>query len=127
MGKHLLKSLGITLLTALVLLLLASLAAYFSPDPAKMVQPLALLSSLLTALVGGFAAVRIHGHSALLCGLCNGMLFLALMLPTSLFFTPFASGYSALISCLLHVAFLLLSMLGGYLGLKKGKPKKKKY
>ena len=127
MGKHLLKSVSITLLISMALLLASSLAAYFSKDPASLIPPLGVLSSLVAAFLGGLVAVRIHGHSALLCGLGNGMLLSALMLLVSLFFTPFASGYSALLSCVLHVAFLLLSVLGGYVGMKRGKPKKKKH
>lgn len=127
MGKHLLKSVSVTLLISMILLLLSSLAAYFSKDPASLIPPLGLLSSFVAAFLGGLVAVRIHGRSALLCGLSNGILFSALMLLASLFFRPHATGYSALVSCILHVSFLLISVAGGYLGLKKGKPKKKKH
>ena len=123
---HIAKSLAITLLAAAVLMLSASLAAYFLPDPGKAILPMALLAAALTAMIGGFAAMRIHGHAALLCGLVNGSLFMAGMILTSLFLRPYAAGYSALQSCLLHVGFLLCSVVGAYLGIRKNEPRKKR-
>lgn len=123
--RHIGKSFAITLLTAAALLLAASLLAYFLPDPAAYVTPLALTAAALTALIGGFCAARIHGRSALLCGLCNGMLFMGGMILVSLLLRRHAMGYGALESCLLHVGFLLCSVLGGFLGLKKAQPRRK--
>ncbi len=117
MGKSLLISLGI----GLFWILAAALAAYFYSDPDSLILPLALLSAALTALCGGFAAVRIHGHSALLCGLCNGSLLTAAMILASLFFRSYAAGYSPLVSFLIHTAFIALSVVGAFAGLKKKK------
>lgn len=123
--KHIGKSMLITAGAGILLTLICSLAAYFYSDPDKLIRPLALVSCGMTALIGGFGAVRIHGHSALVCGLLNGSLMTAAMLLVSLFFTAHASGYSAGIACLLHAAFFLLSVAGAYIGLRR-KPKKKK-
>lgn len=126
--RHIGKSLAITLLVAAVLLLSASLAAYFLPDPAVAIPPMALLAAALTAMIGGFSAARIHGHAALLCGLTNGTLFMAGMILISLFLHPYASGYGALEACLLHIGFPLCSVVGAYLGIRKPtSPKKRKY
>ena len=118
--KHLTKSLLITLAASLLLMLGGALIAYFTPDPNALVRPLSLSCAALAALIGGFAAVRIHKHSALLCGILNGSLATALMMLLSLFFTSYSSGYSAGISALLHAAFILFSVAGAFLGLPKG-------
>ncbi len=118
--KHLTKSLLITLAASLILMLGGSLIAYFTPDPNAIVHPISLACASLTALIGGFSAVRIHKRSALLCGLLNGSLATALMMLLSLFFKNYASGYSAGISAVLHAAFILCSVAGAFLGLPKG-------
>ena len=123
--RHLTKSLLITLLAGIFLTLSSSLAAYFSPDPDRLIAPLALIATGGTALIGGFAAVRIHGQNALICGLLNGSAFMVAMMLLSLCFANYSAGYSAGISCLLHVGFVVFSVAGAYLGLKKV-PKKKK-
>ena len=122
--RHLGKSLLITLITGTALLLIGSLIVYFTPDPDTFIRPMAMFAAALTALIGGFATLRIHGHAALMCGLLNGSLTTVLMILVSLFFKEYSSGYSAGISCLLHTTFLLLSVAGAYLGLKR-KPKKR--
>ncbi len=124
-ARHILKSMAITLGVGLLLLLSLSLALYFSPSPSPMIQPAGLVAAALTALIGGFAASRIHGQSALLCGLINGAGLMAIMLLLSLFFAKHASAYSAAISCLLHACVPVLSVAGAYLGLRRA-PKKKK-
>ena len=122
--RHLAKSLLITIVSALILLTAGSLIAYFTADPSALVQPIALVCSALTALIGGFAAVRIHKHSALFCGLLNGSATTALMLLASLFFRSHASGYSAGVSALLHTTFILFSVAGAFLGLPRKSPRR---
>ncbi|MBQ9132441.1 MAG: TIGR04086 family membrane protein [Clostridia bacterium] len=122
----LLKSLLCTLATGLTLLLTVSLVAYFTPDPGQWIPVLGLTASGLTALLGGYAAARIHGSGALICGLGNGGMVMAVMLLLSLFFTKDASGYGVWISALLHGGFLLLSVLGAYLGIPGEKSKRRK-
>ena len=124
--KHIGKSLLISVCAGLMLSLIAALIAYFSADPDSLTLPLGLAASALTALIGGFSAVRIHGHAALLCGLLSGSAMTALMMLISLFFTSFSIGHSALISALLHTVFILLSVAGAYIGInqKSKKPKR---
>ena len=122
--KRMLKSLLFTLLCGLLLILIFSLGVYFYPDPDTLIPPLALLASALTALLGGIFSIRIHGQGILLSGLCNGCATTAALMLLSLFFTKHASGYSAGIALLLHAAFLLLSVLGAYLGMRRAAPKK---
>ena len=122
--KHLCKSFLITIASGFGLLLALSLAAYFYSDPNLLIHPMALIVAGLTALIGGIAAVRIHGHSALICGLLNGCILLGVMLLLSLFFKGQGIGYSAGVSCLLHAGIPVLSVAGAYLGLRRS-PKKR--
>ena len=125
-ARHLGKSLMISIGIGAFLLMIAALIAYFSPDPNRLILPLGLVTAGLTAFFGGLVTVRIHGHSALMCGLLNGSLMTVLMLLVSLFFTSVGMGYAAWLSCLLHSAFLLLSVAGAYLGLKRNRTPRKK-
>ncbi|MBQ8440059.1 MAG: TIGR04086 family membrane protein [Clostridia bacterium] len=122
--KHLGKSLLFTVLSGFGILLILSLIAYFYKDPNALILPLALAGAALTAFLGGIWAVRIHGHSALICGLLNGCLLMGLMMLLSLFFTDRGAGYSTGIACLLHAGVPFLSVLGAYSGLRRS-PKKK--
>ncbi len=124
--KQLLRATVISLGIGLVLIIGLSLAAYFYADPDVLARPLGLIAAGLTALSAGFVTVRIRGEGALICGLLIGSIMTALMMLASLFFTALSSGYSVGISALLHLAFMLLSVAGAYLGLKKT-PKKKKH
>ena len=123
--KHLLKSLGMTLGVGLLLIVSASLIAYFMPDPNALIMPLGLSAAGLTAFLGGVIAVRIHGGGALLSGLLNGCLLMIVMLLLSLCFVRNSSGYTAGVSCLLHAGFLMLSVAGAYLGNRRKTRKKR--
>lgn len=113
---HLGKSLLITLAVGLGILLTLSLFAYFYTDPNTLILPLALSGAGLTALISGIITVKIHGHSALICGLLSGCLLLCVMMLLSLFFTNDGTGYSTGISCLLHAGIPILSVIGAYWG-----------
>lgn len=119
-GKGLLISIGI----AVSLNLLASLAAYFAPDPAALARPLGLAASAVTALLGGYVTARIHRHAALFCGLANGCGMITLLLLSSFCVGSLASGYSFPVTLLLHLAYVALSLVGALLGIRQ-KPKSK--
>ena len=123
--KHVMKGVLIACPAAAFLLLTASLTAYFSPDPDAVIPFMSLVSSALTALISGYATVRIHRKSALLCGLSAGSLLMCGMILSSLFLRRCASGYSMPVSLLLHSAFILLSVLGAYAGLPKAGKKRR--
>ncbi|MBE6552856.1 MAG: TIGR04086 family membrane protein [Ruminococcaceae bacterium] len=119
------KSLAITLLAGALSLLSCALLAYFLPNPNPWIKPLSLFAAALTALIGGGASARLQKQSPPLSGLLNGSVFMAAMILLSLFMRSRASGYSALLAILLHAGFLLFSVLGGILGKKKPKVKRK--
>ena len=119
--RLLLKGSAVTVGIGFAMTVVASLIAYFSADPNTMIQPLAWGASALTALMGGFLTVRFHKHSALICGLFSGGALTCIMILASLFLKSYASGYSVLMSTLLHTGFILLSISGAFLGLKKPK------
>ena len=119
------KSLAVTLIAALALLLVASLAAYFSPNPTALIQPLGLTVSALTAVIGGVSMIRFHKTGSLVCGFAIGTLLMGAVILASLFCRTYASGYSVGISLLLHAAFLALSVAGAYMGRRRA-PKRRK-
>jgi len=125
--KHLLQGLLSSFAVGGVLILLGALALSFTPDPNAWLQPAGLFCAALTALFGGWFTSRRHGHAALLCGALHGMLLCGTMMLASLFFAgnaaTHASGYTSLISALLHAGVILLSIAGAYLATKK-KPTK---
>ncbi len=124
---HLARALLFTAGIGALLSVIASLIAYFTPDPDRWVRPLGLGASFLTALLGGMVTARIHKSSALLCGLLHGCACTVLMLLTALLLKSLASGYTPMVSCLLHTGFFLCSVAGAYLGLPRvGKSKKRR-
>lgn len=114
-----------TLAVGAGLLLIASLAVYFLPDPDPAIQPVALILAPATAFIGGMISGRIHRSAPAVCGLTNGCLLLALMLLLSLFFRSMAVGYSVGVALLLHALIPVLSVMGALLGVRK-KPKTKR-
>ncbi|MBQ8310524.1 MAG: hypothetical protein IJX80_05870 [Clostridia bacterium] len=120
-------SLSFTLGLSAVLLIVLSLAAYLTPDPDALTAPLGLAACALTSLFGGMISVRVHQrHAPLPAAFCNAALLSTMMLILSLFFSPLASGYSALISALLHAAVFALSLLGALIAMREPKPKRKR-
>lgn len=123
--KNALRALLWSVCVGALLCVAAALVAYFSPDPTRMILPLGLSASALTALLGGVISIRTHGHSALLAGLTNGALLTAVMILISLFCKPLASGYATWLALLLHTLFLLLSVVGASVG-RRRTPKRRK-
>ena len=124
--SHLTVSLPATIGIFLALNLVFSLILYFLKDPAPFITPLAFLSSAASAFCGGWILCRRQRNSALLCGLINGCFFLCILLLVSLFFRASSSGYSPLVSAALHLCSLLFSILGGFAGLPRPHPHRKK-
>ena len=125
--KPALLAFGLTLAIGAAWVLLASLGAYFTPDPDRYIRPFALPAAALTYLCGGYLAARVRPEAPLASGAANGLLLCALSLGLSLFFRGSAGGYPAWVAALLHGGMILLSLLGAFLAVRQAKrPKKKK-
>lgn len=116
----------LTVAVGLASILLSALIAYFCTDPAPLLPALGLLSSALTAFLGGWIAGKLHGHAFLTVGLLNGVAMTVIMLPLSLLFVNDASNYAGWLSAVIHTAFLLFSALGGLAASKPVKKRKKR-
>ena len=103
-----------------VLILVASLGAYFHPDPAAIIPPLGLIASAVTAFAGGCLAGRQRKNTPMLFGLTNGILLAALMLLLSFAFLSRSSHHTAIASALLHGAVPVLSVCGAFAAWKSG-------
>lgn len=116
---------GVAALVALVLLFVATLVAYSGEDPDSMTGALGLAVSGLSAMSAGFCAVRINKRDALVCGALSGALLAFLFFFVSLFFSPsHSSGYPLAATLGLRGAMVVLSILGAYIGLHRGTPKR---
>ena len=108
------------------ILFVASLLVYFCKDPAPLLLPIGLLSSALTAFLGGMVAGRMQRHAILASGLLNGALLCALMLLLSPALRSQAHAYSDGLSALMHTVLLLLSVLGALAAPRKATKHRKK-
>ncbi len=129
--KPALFSFGITLCIGVALVLLASLGAYFTSDPNRLIRPLAIVCAALTFLAGGYLAAKRRPDAPLAAGTANGLLLAAISLALSLLFRKTAAGYPAWASALLHAAMILFALLGAYLFVlrsksKRARPRKRK-
>ncbi len=111
-------------------LLLFSLVLTFTPDPLSLALPAGLLCAALTAFMGGFFATRVYHLPTLSAGLINGILITALSLLFSFLFAKnadcYATGYSAVVSALLHAGVVGLSIGGAFVGAREKTPTKKR-
>lgn len=111
---------GCTVGVGLLFLLIAALIAHTSHDPNAIAASLAYAALYTTALFAGIITVRIHGHSALLCGLISGALLLlaGLLVAACLSADPMLQSTHVL---LLRLPVPLLSVAGAYLARKRHK------
>ena len=123
------KALAIDLGISLLLLLSAALAAYFTPDPDRLILPLGLAVSVLSAFLGGYLTLILHRRSALLCGLCFAALMTLLSLPLTLLLSAYGVAYPLLLTCTMRTSLFLLSVAGAFCALRRMErlPKKKRH
>lgn len=118
---------GISVGIGALLILLAALAAKLTPDPGSWILPLAIVAAVLTYLAAGMVGAKLRPDAPLAAGTVNGLLLSALSLALSLLVRKTATALPAYATALLHAGMILLSLLGAYLSLLKGrKPKRKK-
>ena len=123
------KALAIDLGISLLLLLSAALAAYFTPDPDRLVLPLGLAVAAISAFLGGYLTLILHRRSALLCGLCFAALMTLLSLPLTLLLSAYGVAYPLLLTCTMRTLLFLLSVAGAFCALRRMErlPKKKRH
>lgn len=116
----------IGLLSATLLLFAATAVCYATADPAALATPSALISLYLSALIGGFAALRRHRSLALACGSLCGMFLMLVFLALSLLLrNQIDNGFPFTISLLIRVLMIPVAAFGGYLGLPRNTRKKR--
>ena len=115
----------VSLAACIILLLLSSVAVYSTADPNRYVAPTAVCVLLISALFGGFAAARMNGRSALLCGSATALIFLTILFLLSFTVSgSFSLGYSASLAFGIRGIAIGISILGAFIG---SKPKKQKH
>ncbi len=113
---------GIALVVALLLCLSAAGAAYSGDDPNSLTGAFGLVSLYISAFVAGFAAVKINGSEALICGTFSGCLLSLVLVVISLFFgNEYSTGYSVPLMLVLRMAAVLMALLGAFAALHKSK------
>lgn len=127
--KATLIALPITLVLGLCLLLVATALLLSTKDPDHYHGTVALPMLYLTAFLGGMITVRIaHRHSPFVCGVCEGILlvalfsFVALILPDTL--SSAGTGY---VKFFLRLVIIPASLLGAFLGAREKKHKRRRH
>ena len=127
--KAVLFTLAKTVGIGILLILAASLGAYFTSDPDHFIRPFAISCAALTFLFGGMLAAKDTPDSPLAAGAANGLLLSALSLIVSLFFHKAAVGYPVWAAALLHAGMIMFALLGAYLAVlkkKNSRPRRRK-
>jgi putative membrane protein (TIGR04086 family) len=105
----------------LIFLLVAAGVAYANPDPDRLITPLGLGATALTALGGGFVSARRGQAAPALCGLLLGMFLTLLLFGGSLLLSDstrsaLSLGLTGLASFGLHAGVVVLATLGAIIG-----------
>ena len=103
--------LGVTALTALLLVTVAALVLYNSPDPTALISPVSAALLAVSALIGGMVAGKLNRNGPVAASLVCGGLTAALLVLISLVF----EGKGDLLSWGMRIGVLPLHLLGGIL------------
>jgi putative membrane protein (TIGR04086 family) len=103
--------LGITALTALLLVTVAALVLRNSPDPTALISPVSAALLAVSALIGGIAAGKMNKDCPVAASLVCGGLTAALLILFSLIF----EGKGDLLAWGMRLSVLSLHLLGGIL------------
>ncbi len=110
-------TLGITALSALLLVTAAAFAVYKTPDPTALIPPVSAVVTGITALVGGIMAGKLNPSCPVAASLVCGGITAALLILLPLCF----GGDRDLLSTVTRIGVLPLHLLGGIL--TRPKPK----
>lgn len=109
--------LGVTALTALLLVTVATLVLYNSPDPTALISPVSAALLAVSALIGGMVAGKLNRNGPVAASLVCGGLTAALLILFSLVF----EGKGDILAWGMRIGILPLHLLGGIL--TRPKPK----
>ena len=112
----LLSALLFSMLSAAILLLLASFFLLRSGDPSRLASPLGIAVGILSAFAGGFRAGQLRRVAGALMGISHGMILVFFYLLVSLIL---GEGRLPLLSVLLYCGLLLASLFGGMLATRQ--------
>jgi len=115
------------MIAAVLLLFAATAICYATDDPAARTTVAGLAALYVSSLVAGFAALRRHRSMALACGSLSGLLLMLVFLCLSLLLRNHEEpAFSSALSLLLRALMIPTAAVGGYLGLSKKAPKKRR-
>ncbi len=107
-----------SLLFLFAFLLVASVAVYAVPDPAKLLLPLSYAVLILTGLLSGVASGRFSGRHGALAGFLSGILF-SLFLTLCTYFGGNFDTKLLPVFILTYLAFSFIAAFGGRIGCRK--------
>ena len=116
---------------SLILMLVLSLAfcwiSYTRDDPDSLLSVLSFAALYISALVAGIISAKRTGNRALASGALSGIMFVGILFLISLCFSDsYSSGYPWGSETAMRGSVILLSILGGLIGVHKGNTKKHK-
>ena len=101
--------------------------SYTRDDPDSLLSVLSFAALYISALVAGIISAKRTGNRGLLSGALSGIMLVGLLFLMSLCFgDSYSSGYSWASGMAMRGSVVLLSVLGGLIGVHKGNTKKRK-
>ena len=117
-----LRGLLLSLITGAAFLFFLALLLSRSEDPNRFLTPAAVTAPIVTSLLGGWHAGKLHRRGGTLCGITVGMAIAFLFLLTALILR---SGSLPLLSLPLYLGILVSATTGGALS-SRGKRRRKR-
>lgn len=122
MIKNCAKGLAVSALFGLLLILLFSFICFMCKDPDKYMTVFSFVILAFSAFAGAFFSAKKNKESGIFCGMLTGLFFVLLIFLLSFLF----DGNGSVIRYIMYGAMIIISCIGGYLGLPNKKRKKKK-
>lgn len=118
-----LKGLGVSVALSLLLSAIMCMIGLSLDDPDKYTKIFAMASLFFAAFAGGFVSAKAKGSGTLLCGLCTGIMIIAIMTLASL---GFALSVNIPLFCVCAPCVIAACILGANIGVGARSSKKKK-
>ena len=118
-----LKGLGVSAALSLLISAITCMIGLSLDDPDKYTKIFAMASLFFAAFAGGFVSAKAKGSGTLLCGLCTGIMIIAVMTLASL---GFALSVNIPLFCVCAPCVIAACILGANIGVGARSSKKKK-